>query len=116
MHARKRPSLADFARQEGIGVSKPEQPKPKAKSRPVKGAAEAKRVESPVRTAKAKLAPAPSPKSETRNPKSDFVKVSVTLPPELHEKLLDLSRERRKRKQPYMISDLVREALAGWMG
>lgn len=56
-----------------------------------------------------------NPISDSRNPKSDFVKVSVTLPPEIHESLLDISRQRRRAKQPYMISDLVREALAQWL-
>jgi len=56
------------------------------------------------------IAPVPS-----RNPKSDFVKMSVTVPPDMHEQLMELSRARRKAKQPYMISELVREALAGWL-
>lgn len=110
MPARKRPSLADFARQEGIGLAQPEQPRPQPKPRPVQVArpVEAERPDEPI--------PAPGgAKEETRNPKSDFVKVSVTLPPATHDALLDLSRARRRRGEAYMISDLVREALAGWL-
>jgi hypothetical protein len=50
-----------------------------------------------------------------RNPKSDFVKVSITLPPDMHDALQELSHGRRKRKERYMVSDLVREALAAWL-
>jgi hypothetical protein len=55
-----------------------------------------------------------SPVSEIRNPKSDFLKLTVTLPPGLFDQLQDLSRVRRHAKQPYTLSHLVREALASW--
>lgn len=52
---------------------------------------------------------------ERRFPKSDFIKMSVTVPPEMFEQLQDLSRTRRRAKEPYTMSDLVRDALAGWL-
>jgi hypothetical protein len=52
---------------------------------------------------------------EKRFPKSDFIKMSVTVPPEMFEQLQDLSRIRRRAKEPYTMSDLVRDALAGWL-
>ena len=55
------------------------------------------------------------PNEEKRFPKSDFIKMSVTVPPEMFEQLQDLSRTRRRAKEPYTMSDLVRDALAGWL-
>ena len=53
--------------------------------------------------------------SEIRNPKSDFIKMSVTVPPEMFDALQDLSRTRRHAKEPYTMSDLVREAVGAWL-
>ena len=53
--------------------------------------------------------------SEVRNPKSDFIKMSVTVPPDMFDALQDLSRERRRAKKPYTMSDLVREAVGHWL-
>ena len=55
------------------------------------------------------------PKAEKRFPKSDFVKMSVTVPPDMFEQLQDLSRTRRRAKEPYTMSDLVRDALVQWL-
>ena len=57
----------------------------------------------------------PVEKSEKRFPKSDFVKMSVTVPPDMFEQLQDLSRSRRRAKEPYTMSDLVRDALVQWL-
>ncbi len=102
MPQHKRLSLAEIAKQDQVPVSPPAQ------------------METPreVRTPRTQAAPesrrAPDT-SEKRNRKSDFVKISVTLPPDMHETLQELSHTRRKRREPHMISDLVREALAGWL-
>jgi len=56
-----------------------------------------------------------NPLSEVRNPKSDFIKMSVTVPPEMFDALQDLSRARRRAKEPYTMSDLVREAVGHWL-
>ena len=53
--------------------------------------------------------------SEVRNPKSDFIKMSVTVPPDMFDALQDLSRTRRRAKEPYTMSDLVREAVGSWL-
>lgn len=54
-------------------------------------------------------------KNETRNLKSDFIKLSVTLPPAMFEKLQGLSLKRRCNKEPYTMSQLVRESLAAYL-
>ena len=41
-------------------------------------------------------------------------KLSVTLPHEMHEQLLDMSRARRRAKKPYQLSQIVREAMGAW--
>jgi len=64
-------------------------------------------------------------KSEIRNPiseignkksdkvisKSEYVKMSITIEPDLFESVDDLSRKRRRRKEKYTYSDIVRDAL-----
>ena len=57
----------------------------------------------------------PVEQAEKRFPKSDFVKMSVTVPPDIFEQLQDLSRARRRAKEPYTMSDLVRDALVNWL-
>ncbi len=57
----------------------------------------------------------PAEPAEKRFPKSDFVKMSVTVPPDIFEQLQDLSRTRRRAKEPYTMSDLVRDALVNWL-
>ncbi len=48
-------------------------------------------------------------------PKSHYKKVSITLPPEMFFDLDDVARTRRRREQPFTISELIREALATWL-
>jgi hypothetical protein len=48
-------------------------------------------------------------------PKVHYKKLSVTLPPEMFFDLDDVARTRRRREQPFTISELIREALAGWL-
>ena len=48
-------------------------------------------------------------------PKSHYQKISITIPPEMFFDLEDLSRLRRRSKEPFSMSDLVREALAQWL-
>lgn len=43
--------------------------------------------------------------------KSDYVKMSITIEPDLFESVDDLSRKRRRRKEKYTYSDIVRDAL-----
>lgn len=53
--------------------------------------------------------------SEIRNPKSDYVKMTITVPPQMFEQIQDLSRARRRAKKPYTMSDLAREAFSNWL-
>lgn len=53
--------------------------------------------------------------SRTHNSKSDFIKMSVTVPPEMFEALQAISMQRRREKQPHTMSNLVREAVARWL-
>jgi len=60
------------------------------------------------------LQPSPQPEiiiSEKRNAKSDFVKMSITVEPDLFEAVQNLSRNRRKQKQEFTFSAIIRDAL-----
>ncbi len=63
--------------------------------------------------------PAPQPPaaaiSEKRNPKSDFVKMSITVEPELFEAIQAVSRGRRKQKQEFTFSAIIRDALKQYL-
>jgi hypothetical protein len=41
--------------------------------------------------------------------------MSITVPPEMFEALQQTSMSRRREKQPYTMSDLVREAVSAWL-
>ena len=104
--ANKRRSLAEMLKEDQVETVQPApvleavaQPEPVAKV--IKKPAPV--VEKPVEQA------------EKRFPKSDFVKMSVTVPPDIFEQLQDLSRARRRAKEPYTMSDLVRDALVNWL-
>ena len=53
--------------------------------------------------------------SEKRNPKSDFVKMSITVEPDLFEAIQNLSRIRRSGKQEFTFSAIIRDALKQYM-
>lgn len=53
--------------------------------------------------------------SEKRNPKSDFVKMSITVEPELFEAVQAVSRTRRKQKQEFTFSAIIRDALKHYL-
>jgi hypothetical protein len=46
---------------------------------------------------------------------SDYTKMSVTVAVDVFEKLQDISRQRRRSKQPFKLTELVREALSDWL-
>ena len=54
-------------------------------------------------------------KSDKRNIKSDFVKMSITVEPELFEEIQSLSRARRKLKQEFTFSAIIRDALKKYL-
>jgi hypothetical protein len=49
--------------------------------------------------------------SEKRNTKSDFVKMSITVEPELFDAVQSLSLQRRKQKEEFTFSAIIRDAL-----
>ncbi len=53
--------------------------------------------------------------SEKRNPKSDFVKMSITVEPELFEAIQVVSKTRRKQKQEFTFSAIIRDALKQYL-
>jgi hypothetical protein len=78
----------------------------------------------PPKPPMAKVAPAPAKKSKKYRlgkyecpdtPKSQYEKLSVTIPPEMFYDLEDLTRLRRRNKEPFSMSELVREAVAAWL-
>ena len=55
-------------------------------------------------------------KSEIRNTKADFIKLTITLPPELYEQLIGESTRRKLKKAPdATLSAVVRDALAHYL-
>lgn len=53
--------------------------------------------------------------SEKRNNKSDFVKMSITVEPELFEAVQNISQARRKQKQDFTFSAIIRDALKQYL-
>ena len=47
--------------------------------------------------------------------KADFVKMSITVEPELFDEIEDLSRKRRRNKQPFTFSAIIRDALKEYL-
>ena len=133
MKNRNRTSLADILREdEQLEQKTPSPPPQKEKAPPQQEShqQESHQQERPKQkrptTAKKSTQKTPLPKRpvkktkksrkvEVEEDRSDFVKATITLPPEMHEHLLDISRERRRNKEPYTISALVREALEHWL-
>ena len=64
-------------------------------------------------------APQSSPSSISaaaeKESKADYVRLSITLPPELFERLQMVSIQRRRRKEAYTFCHLVREAIHEWI-
>jgi hypothetical protein len=52
---------------------------------------------------------------EKRNAKSDFIKMSITVEPELFEAIQTLSQERRKLKQEFTFSAIIRDSLKQYL-
>lgn len=53
--------------------------------------------------------------SEKRNLKADFIKMSITVEPEVFDAVQNLSMERRKLKQEFTFSAIVRDALKQYL-
>lgn len=52
---------------------------------------------------------------EKRNAKSDFVKMSITVEPELFEEIQNISKIRRKQKQEFTFSAIIRDAMKQYL-
>jgi hypothetical protein len=46
---------------------------------------------------------------------ADMTKMSILVPTDMFETLQDLSRSRRRAKQPFKLTELAREALSSWL-
>lgn len=57
----------------------------------------------------------PDIKSEKIFPKSEFIKMSITVEPDIFEAIEDLSRQRRRSKEPFTFSAIVRDALREYL-
>lgn len=53
--------------------------------------------------------------SEKIFPKSEFIKMSITVEPDIFEAIEDLSRQRRRSKEPFTFSAIVRDALREYL-
>ena len=57
----------------------------------------------------------PDIKSEKIFLKSEFIKMSITVEPDIFEAIEDLSRQRRRSKEPFTFSAIVRDALREYL-
>ena len=46
---------------------------------------------------------------------AEMTKMSILVPTDMFETLQDLSRSRRRAKQPFKLTELAREALSSWL-
>lgn len=53
--------------------------------------------------------------SEKGNMTTGMTKMSIVVPTDMFETLQDLSRSRRRAKQPFKLTELAREALSAWL-
>lgn len=71
----------------------------------------------------AEEAPKPAPKKrfsrrkrkESTSPPSEYIPISVTIPPEMFDEIQAISSARRKRREPYSVSKIIRDALHEWL-
>jgi hypothetical protein len=56
-----------------------------------------------------------NPNTKIIIPKSDFIKMSITVEPEIFDAVEDLSRKRRRSGQSYTLSSIVRDALKDYL-
>ncbi len=69
----------------------------------------------PPQTKQVKTSKKVNPKSEIIIPKSGFIKMSITVEPEIFAAVEDLSRKRRRSGKPYTFSAIVRDALKEYL-
>jgi len=66
--------------------------------------------------------PAPAPQPEPPPPvvapkpnKADYIRLSITVPPDMFERLQAVSLQRRRNKEPYTFCHLARQAMLEWL-
>ena len=69
----------------------------------------------PPQTKQVKTSKKVNPKSEIIIPKSEFIKMSITVEPDIFDAVEDLSRKRRRSGQAYTFSAIVRDALKEYL-
>jgi hypothetical protein len=72
-------------------------------------------VPAPPQTKKTKTSKKVNPKSDIIIPKSEYIKMSITVEPDIFDAVEDLSRKRRRNGQQYTFSAIVRDALKEYL-
>lgn len=75
----------------------------------------AAKQEAPAKKQKVVAAPPVEPVSMEGDSDGDVARVTVTMPEGLHDELLVLSLKRRRAKQVYNVSAMIREAIMEWL-
>lgn len=101
--SRRRPSLMDILEEE---QANPPATAPVSTPAPVSDHA-------PV-TAHAPVAE-PAPLHAPKPNKADYIRLSITVPPDMFERLQAVSLERRRAKEPYTFCHLARQAMLEWL-
>lgn len=96
--SRRRPSLMDILEEEHDAALQPVSP-PEKKELPTLETTSAFEVE---------------PASEKFN-KADYIRLSITVPPDMFERIQHISLQRRREKQPYTFCHLARQAILEWL-
>ncbi len=97
--SRRRPSLMDILEEDQVS------PSPTSSDAPVAPVAP---VAAPAPVAAVAAEP-PKPQ------KSDYIRLSITVPPDMFERLQAISLKRRREKQPYTFCHLARQAMLEWL-
>ena len=57
----------------------------------------------------------PPPVAEPKPNKADYIRLSITVPPDMFERLQSVSLQRRRAKEPYTFCHLARQAMLEWL-
>ena len=106
--SRKKLSIHDVLSEDRTQYTESETPR-KKKEAPTQSKSKIKKEKEPVASV------SPSSPLPSKESKADYVRLSVTLPPDLFDRLQMLSIARRRRKEPYTFCHLVREAIQDWI-
>ena len=101
-----RTQFTESSEEENQSSSAPVDPQPPKKGRKARGRPpkKSKQTESPLNSL-----------FKGKESKADYVRLSITLPPDLFDRLQMVSIRRRRRKESYTFCHLVREAIQEWI-